>query len=256
MCEPERTRRRFLVDAGLSGLAALGVVSCARPSGVSVVTSESSVPSAATHPTSESGADTVDLVIQPRSAWGADLSPTGPIAPDEVRFVLVHHTAGSNDVTDVAAEIRGVYRFHTGPAKGWPDVAYHFFVGPDGSVWEGRQGSLEGAYEASATGGNQGWAQLVCLIGNHVSTPPPPAAQDSVVRLLAWLTQRYGLDPLGTTTYESRGSNRHPAGAIVETSVIAGHRDASFTMCPGDAAYGLLPEWRRRVAGLVATPST
>jgi hypothetical protein len=66
-------------------------------------------------------------------------------------------------------------------------VAYNFFVGPDGTVWEGRAGSLNGPVIADATGGNQGFSQLVCLLGNFESTPPTAAAQDSLVRLLAHL---------------------------------------------------------------------
>ncbi|MEL6894372.1 MAG: N-acetylmuramoyl-L-alanine amidase, partial [Actinomycetota bacterium] len=154
------------------------------------------------------------LSIHPRSEWGDDLPPRGPIKGDDVRFLLIHHTA-----TDVAAHdprrvIRSVYAFHTGTQKRWPDVAYHFFVAPDGSVWEGRAGSLDGPVEASATGGNQGFAQLVCLIGNHVTRPPTAAAQDSLVRVLAWLADRYrlGVHRSASATFVSRGSNRYPAG--------------------------------------------
>ena len=108
------------------------------------------------------------LDIHPRDDWGADLPPKRPMGPEDVRFLLVHHTASTNVVPDPRAVIRATYAFQTSPSKGWPDVCYHFFVGPDGSVWEGRAGSLAGPVVADATGGNQGFAQLVCLIGNFV----------------------------------------------------------------------------------------
>jgi hypothetical protein len=57
--------------------------------------------------------------------------------------------------------------------------------------------------------------------------------------VLAWLARRDGVDvtPGAVTSFTSRGSNRWPAGATVQTTTIAGHRDMSRTACPGDAAY-------------------
>lgn len=194
-----------------------------------------------------------DLHIHPRHTWGADLPPTGPITPEDVRFLLVHHTASPNTYDDPRDVIRIAYAVHTGPQKGWPDVAYQFFVARDGSVWEGRAGSLDGPVVADATGGNQGFAQLVCLIGDHSTAAPTSAAQASLVRVLAWLRWRYRLPTAdgSTATFVSRGSNRHPAGTTVTTPIVAGHRDHSATACPGDAAYALLPTWRFAIA---ATP--
>jgi N-acetylmuramoyl-L-alanine amidase len=195
------------------------------------------------------------LSIHRRDEWGADLPPTAHIPPEEVKFLLVHHSASSFNTSDPRSVIRSIYAFHTGPEKRWQDVAYNFFVAPDGSVWEGRAGSLDGPVEASATGGNQGYSQLVCLLGNHVAEPPTAAAQDSLVRILAWLAGRYDLGTFrdASTTFVSRGSDKFPAGATIITPVISPHRAVTYTACPGDAAVALLPEWRRRVHQTLAT---
>jgi hypothetical protein len=189
------------------------------------------------------------LRIHPRSDWGADLPPKGLIAPETVKFLLVHHTASSNFVPDPRAIIRQTYAFHTGPEKRWPDICYHFMIGPDGSIWETRAGSLAGPVVADATGGNQGYAQLVCLIGDFQNQPPTPAAQESLMRLLIHLADRYGVDtdPAATTTFVSRGSNKFRSGTTVTTSTISGHRDVTYTACPGDNGYALLAGWRSRV---------
>ena len=185
------------------------------------------------------------LDIVPRAAWGGDLPPVGPV-PDEpdVRFLLVHHTAGANDygADDVVDILRDIYAFHTSPAKGWPDVAYNFFVDRFGVVYEGRTGSLAGPKAVDATGGSQGFAQLGCFVGDHHAAPPSEPALRSMERLLAWLAHRHDLDiePGATTTFESRGSNRHPRGAAVTTATISGHRDMSQTVCPGDHAYAFV----------------
>jgi hypothetical protein len=185
--------------------------------------------------------------IQPRAAWGGDLPPTGALeaeGPGDVRFLLVHHTAGPNDYGpgDVPGTLRGIYRFHTGPDKGWPDVAYNFFVDRFGGVWEGRTGSLGAPIKGDATGGSQGFALLCCFLGTHTVEPPTAEAQSAMVALLAWLADGYGIDtsPGATASFASRGSSNHPAGTAVTTPTIAGHRAMSATTCPGDAAYALV----------------
>jgi hypothetical protein len=181
------------------------------------------------------------LEILPRSAWAQGLEPTGPMMAETVQFLLVHHTAGPTqyDLDFVPGHLRDIYEFHTGPQKGWPDVCYNFFVDRFGRVWEGRAGSLAGPVTADATGGSQGFAQLVCLLGDFTSVMPTPEAILALQRTLAWLADREGIDTSAdaTTTFVSRGSNRWPAGTSITTPTIAGHRDMSSTECPGNTFY-------------------
>jgi hypothetical protein len=185
-----------------------------------------------------------DLVINPRERWGSDLV-AGPLRVEsDVRFLLVHHTAGSNTygLDGVPAQMRQVFEFHTGPEKRWPDVAYNFFVDRFGGVWEGRTGSLSGPVMADATGGSQGFAQLVCLLGNFVDADPTTEMLSSLERVLAWLADRHSIDTSSgaTTSFTSRGSNRWRAGSNVTVRTISGHRDVSQTACPGDRMYARL----------------
>ncbi len=185
-----------------------------------------------------------DLLIYPRDTWGADLPPRYAIQPETPQFLLVHHTDSPNDYGAGGARevIRTAYAWHTSPAKGWADVCYEFFVDHDGGVWEGRAGSLDGPVMADATGGSQGFAQLVCLVGSFKTVDPTPAMVDSLVKVLSWLGIRYGIDtyPDATTSFISRGSQIYKAGVQVTTSTVAGHRDMSDTECPGDHVYWLL----------------
>ncbi|MBI4885352.1 MAG: N-acetylmuramoyl-L-alanine amidase [Actinobacteria bacterium] len=182
------------------------------------------------------------LDIYPRDAWGADLPAKSAITTGEdVRFLLVHHTASPNKpaVGGTSTVLRQTYWYQTGKAKQWPDVCYEFFVDRDGVVWEGRTGSLAGPVVADATGGSQGFAQLVCLVGNFTKVLPTAAQQTSLVRTLAWLADRYAIDtnPGATTSFVSRGSNRFKAGVTVTAKTISGHRDTSRTACPGNKFY-------------------
>ena len=180
------------------------------------------------------------LAINPRSSWGDDLPPKGPLPGEDVEFLIVHHSASHNGHTgaDTPAILRSWYHFHTGE-KGWNDVAYNFVIDADGGVWEARAGSLDGPVAGDATGGNQGFTQLVCLIGDYNSAEPSVAARASLVQVLAWLSDRYGVSTAegAEVTFTSRGSNKWPAGTSVTTPTITGHRTMSNTTCPGDSLY-------------------
>ncbi len=227
MCGGELTRRDVL--AGAVGMATTAMLATSRPTVAGAAPAVAAIEVAP------------GLAIFPRAAWGADLAPVGPIKPEEPRFLLVHHTQSPNVYPAGGARtvLRSVYEFHTGPEKRWPDVCYQFFIDHDGGIWEGRAGALDGPVMADATAGSQGWAQLVCLIGDFTSVQPTAAARNALVRLLAWLAERYSIDTAtgATATFVSRGSNKWAAGASVTTPTIAGHRDMTYTECPGKAFY-------------------
>ncbi|MFT7601795.1 MAG: hypothetical protein ACI8TP_004758 [Acidimicrobiales bacterium] len=208
------------------------------------------------------------LAIHPRSDWAGDGRPTaGPLPREEVRFLLVHHTAGPNNYGQAAVPgiIRGMYDFHTGPEKGWPDVAYNFLIDRFGGVWEARSGSIAGAVSGDATGGNQGFSQLVSLVGTFTGQLPTEAALESLRATLAWLADRHEIDtsPGATASFTSKGSNRHPLGVAVSTPTINGHRSMSQTSCPGEALFvyvsdGLMSDVtaRRNAASAPTSTST
>ncbi|MEP7204077.1 MAG: peptidoglycan recognition family protein [Ilumatobacteraceae bacterium] len=241
MCDCQLTNvvtRREAIVGGLAVGSAIaigaGIASAAR---VTAAPAPPSVPAVEVMP---------GLSIYPRDAWGANLPPVGPIERETAQFLMVHHTASSNAYSSVAMLIQATYAFHTSSAKGWSDVCYEFFIGRDGDVWEGRAGALVGPVVADATGGSQGFAQLICLLGDFTSQSPTASAMTSLVNVLAWLSDRYFIDVGAdvTTSFISRGSQRWPAGTPVTVNTIAGHRDMSYTACPGDALYPLLPEIR------------
>ncbi len=183
------------------------------------------------------------VTVHPRTDWAGKLVAKGPLQAETPRFLLVHHTVSSNTYaeTAVADQIRGFFNFHTGE-KGWNDVAYNFFIDRFGGVWEARTGSLAGPVRGDATGGNQGFSQLVCMVGDFTTQPPAPAAVESLSRVLAALAEKYGIDtsPGATTSFVSRKSNRWKAGLCVETPTVAGHREMSQTACPGDALFAIV----------------
>ena len=181
------------------------------------------------------------LAIKPREAWaGSGYQAKSAIPAEDVKFLLVHHTAtgnayGPDGVIDI---IHGVYSSQTSE-KGWPDTCYNFLIDRFGIVWEGRTGSIAGPVTADATGGSQGFAQLVCLIGDFTSVMPSEEQVASLRLTLAWLADRERIDtsPEARVTFVSRGSNKWPAGVTITTPTIVGHREMTSTACPGDTFY-------------------
>jgi hypothetical protein len=204
-------------------------------------------------------------VINPRSAWAVDRPPKTEPNEEEVRFLVVHHSASHNGHhgSDIPAILRGFYDFHTGSSRGWADIAYNFLIDGDGGIWEGRTGSIDGPVAGDATGGNQGFTQLVCLVGNFDVASPSPDALVSLVELMAWLAERYDIStaPGAEVSFISKGSNLHRAGAEVTTPTITGHRTMSQTSCPGAqlndyVVAGLSADVDARRVGLAASTTT
>ena len=84
--------------------------------------------------------------IVPRLSWGADESiRRGPPSyAADVRFAIVHHTAGRNDYTraEAPAIVKGIQLFHV-QGNGWNDIGYNFLVDRFGTIYEGRFGGVD-----------------------------------------------------------------------------------------------------------------
>jgi len=181
--------------------------------------------------------------IIPRLSWGADESirRAPPAFAPQVRFSIVHHTAGRNDYSraSAAAIVKGIQLYHV-QGNGWNDIGYNYLVDRFGTVYEGRFGGVErNVIGAHAQGFNTG-SVGVALLGTYGGTTPSSAAQDAIAQLLAWRLDLAHADPTAALTFVSGGSNRFPSGVPVLLRGVSGHRDTGFTECPGDQLYARL----------------
>ena len=236
--------RLVAIDTVEDADAATAVVGAVRRAAAAVA-GISLTPSAAASPAAPT--------IVTRQAWGADESLRRS-APSyaTVKMAFVHHTAGGNDYTqaDAPAIVRGIYAYHT-QALGWNDIGYNFLIDRFGTIYEGRYGGVTmGVVGAQVLGFNTG-STGISVIGTYISEAPPAAAVTSLENLLAWKLSLGGLDPFGSAKMTCGSTEKFKAGATVTLPVIAGHRDANYTECPGDALYALLPTVRTTVAKLI-----
>ena len=178
-----------------------------------------------------------------RAGWDADESIVRdtPAIAERLRFSVVHHTAGSNSYSaaESAAIVRGIQRYHV-LGNGWDDIGYNFLVDKYGRVFEGRGGGIAQNVVGAHAGGFNTGSVGVAVIGNYESTAIPAAARRALQKLLAWRLDVGHVYPRGHWDAVSGGSSRWPIGAPVRLRAVSGHRDTSYTSCPGNRIYGLL----------------
>ncbi len=198
------------------------------------------------------GAMTTKPAIVTRAEWGADESyRAGSPSFAPVKMVFVHHTASGNDYTraEAPAIVRAVYAYHTRSLH-WSDVGYNFLIDRYGTLYEGRYGGVtKGAIGAQTLGFNTG-SIGVSVIGDFTKATPPGAAVSALEHLLAWKLDVHHVDPQGRATLVCGYGEKYGTGQSVEFPVIAGHRDANYTGCPGDRLYAQLPAIRKAVAAI------
>lgn len=141
---------------------------------------------------------------------------------EKVKYIVVHHSAGSNTTT-----IEEIRKWHKD--KGWSDIGYHKVIYQDGSVHQGRSDAVIGAQAFGANAFSLG----VCCIGNFETNKPPEKLVDSLVQVLAVLCKRYKLS----------------ADKIIGHYQVAKMFNAPLgaSGCPGKYMIARLPEIRERV---------
>lgn len=186
-------------------------------------------------------------VSVPQSIWRAGLSPA-PI-PDpvvtNVKHLIIHHSVSSNTATDMVAIMRGIYLYHR-VTLGWNDIAYNYLIGPDGTIYEGRDPQGKEAEGDNIRGGHfctgrQDGTMGVCLLGTFVDYEPPVPMLESLVNILKWKVKKDGMNPYG--------SFPHPLNnpIVAALPVISGHKDGCTTQCPGDKVYVKIADIRDKV---------
>ncbi|MCP4965631.1 MAG: hypothetical protein GY926_10375 [bacterium] len=149
---------------------------------------------------------TVDVVS--RESWGAKPAADG-LRPHSIQQITIHHSDDTTSTTGPA-----LYRIWQGwhQSLGWPDVAYHFIVGRDGTVFEGRPDWAAGD---TATEYDPHGHFLIVVEGDYNSDIPSPQQLETLAQMVAW----------ASTTFD------------VPIDTISGHRDHAATSCPGENLY-------------------
>ena len=176
-----------------------------------------------------------------RSTWcpSNNCPPNANPSATDVKFLIVHHTAGSNFSSDWAAVVRSIWDFHVN-TRGWADIGYNFLLDRNGNIYEGREDDTRGAHFS----GHNSQTSGMSLMGTFTSVTPTATMRNALEDLLTWKSCNKSIDPLATAFHPSSGLNLH---------TISGHRDGGSTECPGNKVYDLLPSIRTNVSSLLSS---
>ena len=192
-----------------------------------------------------------------RAQWGADesLRCAEPTYDDGLGGITVHHTAGRNDYTksESAGIVRAIYAYHA-KTLGWCDIGYNALVDKYGQIFEGRYGGMDRPVEGAHAGGFNENTAGVAMMGDFESQPPTDTQLQATGQYVGWRAKIAGLDPEGTTTMYSEGTDFTPYAKdeAVQLPIVFAHRDVGSTTCPGDAAYARMDQIRQIAAGVTA----
>ena len=174
-------------------------------------------------------ATATDVRITPRSAWNA--APPRPFKQQTPVRITVHHEGGRvlSAKDDAAQRLKNVQTWCMGPDRNWTDIPYHYLIGPDGTVFEGRSPLTVGETntEYDPTG-----HLLICFLGNYDQQELNDNLLDVLTRLITKFCRQYNISPVD----------------------IATHRDYSkITDCPGKNIYPYFKngEIKRRVEAML-----
>lgn len=148
----------------------------------------------------------VDMIS--REQWGARPA-NGAFEEHTIERITIHHSDDSGTTTGPA-----LYRIWQGWHQhlGWPDVAYHFIIGRDGQVYEGRPHQAAGD---TATEYDPNGHLLIVVEGDYDEAKPSQEQLESLAQMVAWASLRFD----------------------VPVATISGHRDHAATTCPGGHLY-------------------
>jgi hypothetical protein len=170
--------------------------------------------------------DTTDLppvngnyTIVPRSAWTRAKVAGNNQPMGKVTRITVHHTGeheGLIGLPDIEV-IKRIEKYHRNE-KRWAAIGYHYLVGKDGRVYEGRPVQYQGAHVSGSNENNLG----ISVMGDFHRHLPNDR---QIAALRAFLDD--------TLVRYKVGKRR-----------LYGHRDLNRSICPGDALYSWLKTYK------------
>ena len=157
--------------------------------------------------------------------------------------IVIHHSASGPFTT-----ARDIDEWHTG--RGWNGIGYHYVVGADCQVYEGRDINIDGAH----TKGHNENTIGICVIGNFSQDDPkhPPYAAQMIAtaNLVNRLRDIYQVEcdwEVGDAvcndgillnfcaTPQAGAAMKCPRckGTSIKDIPVTGHREHNATECPG-----------------------
>lgn len=154
-----------------------------------------------------------------KSEWGGRQATEVTPLDKKVDYVIVHHTATPicRNRKQCSARMRSIQENHM-DIRHWADIGYHFAIGTDGAVYEGRGTGVVGAHAINWNRRSYG----IVFIGNYQNRDLNDSQVKAYQSLIKWLIDEEFLN--GNYT-------------------LYAHRQVLATDCPGQLLYNTLKTW-------------
>lgn len=163
--------------------------------------------------------------------WGAQES-RGDIFETIPSKIILHHMDTPNPPNHISQKDPGELARKWQEdhfKKDWIDTGQHFTISFDGTIMEGRHGSIDALKKGKCVIGahcvdqNENWG--VKIEGNHLMYIVTPEQQESLIRLCVLICKKCKID----------------------SSSIYGHNEFTETQCPGKAILIEIPNIKKAV---------
>ena len=152
----------------------------------------------ATRPATEAAQAEKPPIVS-RDEWGGGAIDYPESYRHTPKTVLVHHAGVTvRPGADAAQSMRNLLRFSR-EDKGWPDVPYHYIIGPDGTIFEGRDVNYKP--DTNTKFDTAGYVNIE-LMGNFEEQRVSPAQLESLARLTAYLADEIDMPTANLVTHK------------------------------------------------------
>ncbi len=160
-----------------------------------------------------------DYRIVRRRYWTKQSVRSNHRAMGSVNRITIHHTGEHGDIAKLPDldVVKRIENYHRNERK-WAAIGYHYLVGRDGKIYEGRPAKYQGAHTRSNNRNNLG----ISMIGDFNKRKPGGVQLAALESILNDMRSKYG----------------------VSRRKVFGHRDLSPSVCPGKHLYAWLKRYK------------
>ena len=160
-----------------------------------------------------------DYRIVRRSSWTKQSVRKNNRPMGSVNRITIHHTGEHGNIAKLPdlEVVKRIENYHRNERR-WAAIGYHYLVGRDGKVYEGRPAHFQGAHTRGNNRNNLG----ISMIGDFNKHEAGQRQLAALASLIDDMRGKYG----------------------VKRSRVFGHRDLSPSICPGKYLYAWLKRFK------------
>lgn len=160
-----------------------------------------------------------DYRIVRRSSWTKQSVRKNNRPMGSVNRITIHHTGEHGNIAKLPdlEVVKRIENYHRNERR-WAAIGYHYLVGRDGKVYEGRPAQFQGAHTRGNNRNNLG----ISMIGDFNKHEADERQLAALASLIDDMRSKYG----------------------VKRSRVFGHRDLSPSICPGKYLYAWLKRFK------------